>query len=523
MSEKDIQNWLETFQSSRTWLSKRYSPERIRSALESWAAFFRAEAEAEGLPMEGIEPLDHFRPSYLRLSLGVEHNGQLKSRARAAVQRISKHLLLEQVRQVAGNEALDAARLEKWSHQRIASRFGAWQRAVREAVPDLPREEVFRFFRLRYLYLTEERFASQAIPLGVKNTVEYNERITVLGRLGIDAAHPEYNRWLSMAPWQFQRVAKKLEQALERFWMNRLGFPPTSESINQRDYERYLKVCANGERPGLHEEMVYKLLLYFDGMTREQLIALLSRAPEGTVWRTYDLDGALAHLVELGLIEELGSDELPSYQPSRSIQTELILETWLRKLRSQIKIGTQEALEYLPNGYQRHQMCVIAERDIPRATELIMRDRRRLVSELGIDRNDPRYQRLIGMSRREIEAEIETFRSVVQAFEKHDLGLSREIEKQFDIFFEEDLKPGDRDVFVLIVSLGTVSMSQIARILRRHGGKRKGFALKSSLKRLCSVELLSQNRNGLYSLHPALRNLGETEKTTELTRVVGFF
>jgi hypothetical protein len=520
MSKREIQTWLDEFLSSKTWLSKRYSPERIARALERWMALFAEEAEALGVPQEEMTPLKYFRPSYLRLSPGRSEDEQLRNRARAAVERISKRALLEKARRVPGIEGLDADRLEKWSHQRIASRFSAWEEAIHKAVPDLPEEEAFRFFRLRYLYLPEDRFLKQAIPLGVKNTVHYHKRIGVLRDLGIAPGHPDYEKWLPLAEWQFQRKAKKLRQAVARFWDLKLGFPPTSDSINQRDYHRYLKICAGGDYPEILEEMIYKLILYFGAMTQRQLGRFLTDAPEDSPWRSYNLDAAVGRLVELGLVEEQSLESDVCYQPSRSIQTELILETWLGKLRGEIKIGTQEALDYLPSGYQRHESHVIARRHIPRATEKIMRDRRRMVSELYIDRNDPRYNRLIARSRREIEAQVADSRQVLEAYEGHSLTIPRELEQQLDIFYEEDLKPGDRDVFALVVNLGAASLPQLNKILRRHGNGQRGFALKSSLKRLCAVELLGQDEDELYVVHPSLTELERMDEE-DLANVVG--
>jgi|GEM_PF-2036377 len=523
MSGKRIEVWLQRFQSSKTWLSKRYSPERIQGALEEWVEVFEIEAGAQGVPIDNIEPLEYFRPSYLRLSQGPKRRLQLRTRARAAVRRISKRKLLEHVRRVAGNEAFDAARLEKWSHERIVSRFAAWEKALRAALPDLSEDDVFRHFRLRYLYLPEDRFHNEAVPLGIKNAQDLHGRLTALKGLGIDPQHPEYERWLSLAHWQFWRKARMLRGAADRFGDLTLGFPPTSESLNQRDYHRYLSVCANGDEPNRYEEAIYKLLLYFGGVTEHQLGQILSLTPKAGPWRSFDVEPALARLVELGLVEEQNHEAQPWYQPSRSIHTELILETWLQKLRGRIKIGTREALDYLPSGYQRHQVNVIARRDIPRATERIMRDRRRLVTEMGIDRNDPRYGNLIARGRRDIESMVEDYRRVVERFERGDLHVSHDLENQLNIFFDEDLKPDDRDVFILVVNLGRASMGQISKILRRHGGSRRGFALKSSLKRLCAVELFFEDKDGLYTLHPSLEDLGSTEDAgwSDLTRVVG--
>jgi len=521
MSKKEVQEWLDEFLSSRTWLSNRYSPDRIIETLERWTAIFEDESEAAAVPLEDVAPLRFFRPSYLRLAPGQDNDDPLRRRARAAVERIGKRSLLEKARHVSGIDGLDASRLEKWSHKRIASRFSKWEDAIREAVPGLCDEEIFRFFRLRYLYLPEDRFIRQAIPLGVKNTTEYQNRIRTLELLGIGSSHPGYEDWMGLAEWKFRRRAKKLKQAVERFRDMKLGFPPTADSINQRDYQRYLKICANGDAPDSMEEMVYKLILYFSGLTRVQLAAFLSEIPEGNPWRTYDLDGALGRLVELGLVEEQAIETGEWYLPSRSIQTEIILETWLEKLRSEIKIGTREALDYLPAGYQRHGTTVIARKDIPRATERIMRDRRRMVSEFNIDRGDPRYARVMGLSRREIENELREYGQVTRAFETGRLALSRDLEEQLEIFLTDDLKPDDRDVFALVVNLGEASISQLGKIFRRHVGGRRGFALKSSLKRLCAVELLAENREGLYTLHPSLRDLNEAEGMSDLSLVVG--
>ncbi|MCK4546602.1 MAG: hypothetical protein KAW17_04085 [Candidatus Eisenbacteria sp.] len=518
MSGHEIQSWLEEFLSSKSWLSKRYSPKRVARALEKWVDLFREEAEALDIPEEEITPLRYFRPSYLRLSQNRSDETRLRSRARDAAERISKWRLLRKARRTHGIEGLDTARLEKWSHHRIAFRFSAWEKAILQAAPGLQEEEMFRFFRLRYLYLPEERFLKQAIPLGVKNTVGYHKRIALLGCLGITPDHPEYEQWLPMPEWQFQRKARKLQQALERFWNLDLGFPPTSNSLNQKDYRRYLQICARGDHPEVLEEMIYKLVLYFGILTHEQLAGFLSGAPEDSPWRSYNFGSAVGTLVELGLVEEQMRDSGALYQPSRSIQTELILETWLGKLRSQITIGTQEALDYLPAGYQRHGTSVIAGKDIPRATEKIMRDRRRMISELCIDRNDPRHSRLLGLSRRDIESRLADYRSVVQDLETHRLMIPPELEQQMDIFYEDDLKPGDRNIFALVVSLESVSLSQMSKILRRHNGSRRGFAIKSSLKRLCAVELLAEDQSGLYTLHPSLEDLDKTETES----VVGF-
>ena len=521
MANNEIQAWLDEFLSSRTWLTKRYSPDRIVEALQTWSDVFREEARKAGVPEDAVRSLDHFRPSYLRVSPGPSQETQFRRRARSAVEKISKRALLEKARRVPGIDGLDVARLEKWSHRRIASRFSEWEEAVRDAVPDLPEDEVFRFFRLRYLYLPEERFRTQAIPLGIKNTRHHHERIRVLAELGIEPGHPDYEAWLPLAEWQFHRKSRKLSQAVERFQDLSLGFPPTTDSINQRDYRRYLRICAGGDHPDSLEETLYKLVLYFGGITRPQLAGFVERAPAGSPWADVDLDEALSRLVELGLLEEQGHETEPWFIPSRSIQTELILETWLEKLRGEIRIGTLEALDYLPTGYQRHETTVIARRDIPRATEKIMRDRRRMVAEFLIDRGDPRYPHLIAAGRREIDEKLDAFRRIAADFQEGRLEIPRYLEKQLEIFYEEDLKPGDRDVFALVVHLEKASQNQLAKIFRRFGAGRRGFALKSSLKRLCNVELLSQGADGLFAVHPSLVEL-EKDDVSLLPRAVSY-
>jgi len=189
----------------------------------------------------------------------------------------------------------------------IEERLGLWERSLRGAIPGVFEEDLYRYFRQRYLHVDLKRFREVEVAKGIKNTRNHIVRRVTLEDLGIDKNHPQYPRWNRMEFWEFKRKKGKLYGAIEACERFSLKFPPKS-GVNTREYIKHLNAYPRNMRPTKAQAMLYKLILYFDGMTLGQLQRIREKHLSGDEWQKLDLETSLNHLANLKLVggERLG-------------------------------------------------------------------------------------------------------------------------------------------------------------------------------------------------------------------------
>lgn len=290
------------------WVGERYSSEKLRAYLGKWWRLVKARATEEGLALTDEEVFRHFRVSYLRLLSSVRRRKELESRTRLAVDRIKKDRLLAKAGVDPHSQERDARAWRQRTLAVIEQRLSLWETRLRAAIPEIKEHDIYRFFRQRYLHVPPERFEQVEIEKGVRNTRNYLEKRAAMDWLSIERGHPQYERWSRMEFWEFKRKRDKLCRALRACKRLSLKFPPKS-GVNTRGYHKYLNGYARLGRPTVQEEMLYKLILYFDGVTYGQLERLGQRHLSSGKWRGVNLDTSLNHLINLKLLGATDWDE----------------------------------------------------------------------------------------------------------------------------------------------------------------------------------------------------------------------
>lgn len=283
------------------WVGERYSAKRLRGYLAKWRKAVKARGAEEGLALTDQEVFRHFRVSYLRMLSSLRRRKELERRITLAVGRIKKDRLLRKAGVDPNSQDRGARAWRQRALEVIEERFGIWETRLRAAIPGVSDKDLYRYFRQRYLHVAMQRFQRMEIEKGIRNTRNYILKEVGLGELRIDETHPQYERWGRMEFWEFKRKKGKLSRAIEACRGLCLSFPPKS-SVNTREYTKYLNAHPKERRPTIQEEMLYKLILYFEGMTWRQLEGIKKMHLSGGSWRTVGLDTSLNHLINLKLL-----------------------------------------------------------------------------------------------------------------------------------------------------------------------------------------------------------------------------
>ncbi len=331
------------------WVRDRYSPARLRRYLEKWRRALKAQGADEGLALSDEEVFRHFRVSYLRTLSSSRRRKDLQKSLLLVINRIRKDRALAQ----AGVDPVSQDPKARGWRQRavgvIEERLRLWKAGLRAAIPDLAYDDFYRYFRQRYLYVPSERFQQVEIEKGIRNTRNLQLKRTALKRLCIDTGHPQYERWNRMQLWELRRKNSKLRRAVEACRQLSLKFPPKS-GVNARDCSKYLNGYSKRGRPTKHEEMLYKLILYFEGMTWGQLQFIKDKYLSTEDWRRVDLDISLNHLLNfklLGMVDLTGRLEDRYYVGRRKYLREKIEACRVGRLEFARDVDQAELDQYL--------------------------------------------------------------------------------------------------------------------------------------------------------------------------------
>jgi len=475
------------------WILRKFSRDTLEGLFERWHSLVRDRAAQEGVEVDDDEIYRHLRASYLRSISSERKSADLNKKVERAIDKVKRDLLLTHLGMAGRKEMLG---WKVCGYSRLIERTVLWDRKLKSAIPDLPDEEVFRYFRKRYLQVSDRRFRQREIPKGIYMTRERRHKLDTLQRLHIEEGHPQYKWWMGLAPWEFRRKIRPLQRALKNARTFSIHFPAGKEGNTMRRYKRYLRLRVGGQIPSPVEETIYKLILAFGGMTDRQLAGFFEKEL-AAVDRDMVIEKIIARLIDFGLIEEQ-TREGDRYFINAAVDTdhELLLESWLHDLRNSISIGTGEALSYLPPSSEHHSIRVIREQLLPRATERIRKDREKILKDLGIEPSDPRYGDMFKQKLNDLKLERARIQKIIDAYRNNRLTIPDDFLKARRLLAYQ----GEAEIhlYTLICHLGVTTYRQLARIYRIMNKGRIGFNLELSLSILSSFGLLEETVDGLY-------------------------
>lgn len=493
-SDQDLEVLIEKVEKGRPWVRQKYSHDNVKRLFSLWEESMRSRAVDEGVDISRADIFRFFRPSYLRILSSPNRGHVVTQKIDEVIGRVQKDRILDRI--VLGRTGGDDA----WTvcgAERIRRRVEIWEKEIRRAVPNAPEDLIFRYFRKRYLQVPESRFLDREIPKGIYNVKEEVYKEEVLRKFSIGEEHPQYKAWMKLPPWRFRRKAMPLLRAIEAFHNMKIKFPHGNSNVKAQTIERCLR-GKGGSRKAKDEEveMLYRLVLTFDGMTYRQLLQIARPSNAKSRWTKIDIRPKLHTLVQAGLLEESVIKGDPYfYSTSTELEREMILEMWLKKLRSDIAIGTGEALSYLPKDATEQDIRDLKERHIPEATKRILSEREQLLRGLMIDSNDPLYKELIKQKAGDLARRKGRLEGVIATFQKEGFDIPQDFMnvRRLMRFLNED----ESRLISLIVHLGITSYPQLARIYRSMNNGRIGFNLRDSIDRLYHYGLIEETQSGL--------------------------
>ena len=491
--EENLNDRIDAMARHQPWIMRKFSRATLEGLFERWRSLVLERADQEGIEVDDDEVYRHLRASYLRSISSERKSAVLNNKVERAIDKIKRNLLLTHLGMAGRKEMLG---WKVCGYSRLIERTALWDRKLKSAIPNLPDVEVFRYFRKRYLQVSDRRFRQREIPKGIYLTRERRNKLDTLQTLHIEEGHPQYDWWMGLAPWEFRRKIRPLERALQNARTFSIHFPAGKEGNTMRRYRRYLRLRVGGRMPSPVEETIYKLILAFGGMTDRQLAGFFEKEL-AAVDHDMVLEEIIARLMDFGLIEEQAC-EAGRHLKNAAVDTdqELLLESWLHDLRNTISIGTGEALSYLPPSSEQHSIKVIREQVLPRATERIRKDREKILKDLGIEPGDPRYGDMFKQKLSDLKMEKARIRKIIDEYRDSKLSIPEDFlkaQRLLDYQGEAEL-----DLYALICHVGVTSYRQLARLYRIMNKGRIGFNLELSLSLLSSFGLLEETVDGLY-------------------------
>jgi hypothetical protein len=288
---------LKRIEEEKGWVKKRYSPDAILNKLKLWETNLIYFGKNHGLDIASHEVYKYFYMSYFRTLSSKKFHAKQEAQLMNCIINIKKDRLLNKVKSNGESSLWNNNRWKEFKLERLEKRFSIWENAVKEASPDISETDVFRFFRKRYLQVTEKQFIEQEIPVGIKNTKEFIKKKEKLKLFYINDDHPHFEYYINMPPWEFNRKFNTLKNALKLFNNGKINFPLTKNSTNKREFNSHLKKYPLKDRPNNQEEMLFKLILNFNGMTLKQIEQIYSGS-------RLDIRDALDKLINLEFLEE---------------------------------------------------------------------------------------------------------------------------------------------------------------------------------------------------------------------------
>ena len=482
------------------WLAIKYSSDTLLDRLEQWRARILSKAEESGLLLDEVEIFRHFKPYYLRLLSSDSKNGKVESRIISVLEQIKKQRILRRIYGQLEDQAILNGRQREYGLNRLEERTGLWEEMMKAQCPDISDQDMFRFFKIRYLSVSHQRFKELEIKRGIKNTLAYLDKKSRLERLFIGKSHPHYRELVNLAVWEFDRKYRSLWKAVKACKELTLNFPPIKDSTTQRELRRLLK--QSRKEITKQEEMLYKLITYFQGMTLRQIENIYKTYLLNNKWQLINIQESMDRLVKIRLLERIGLDDDWYYiKTTKETQIERLLEDWIKRLRQDISIGTGEALSYLHPSHASHSLTHVEQEDIPLATQKIWEDRRGYLKNLYVSEKDPQGIYLLRQKRTELDQAVEKVNMTIKSYQDNTLTIPEGLQHKLSFYMDQELKKKDFEVFKLVYNLGTTSYEQLANILRKINHGRIGFYLKSSLKRLCEYRFIECSDEGIYRIN----------------------
>ena len=492
---------LSEIKKEKEWVCLKYGEERLYNLLDLWLSKSHKACREQGVKLTDDEILNYFHTSYFRYLSNFQNNRQrLDSKINLMINRIQKEKLLKKLSSCMSRDPL---RWRQYKLDKIQKRLDTWEKSIRKTIPGISEDEIFSFFRIRYLGVDDRHFETVEIPKGVRNMKNFIRKKKLLKRLSISPAHPQFDEWMLLAFWEFKRRITPLFGALNRFMSQTLDFPSTSKSFTKKEFSKFARDCGvNGRLAVLQDEMLFKLILYFKGLSLKQIMQFSGNLKDEEKWLDFDYRSSIRNLLGMGLIEEKAPQNgTPFLIPAgEEVLKEHVLEKWILDLRKDMNVGTGEALSYLSPRYKDHSLEILKQTDIPKATQKLMDERKKLLEMLYIYPADPRFNRILKMSLTEIQKRIQRISTIVDAYRQNELTIDPEWEEDIDYFAEEELSEKDVKVFKLIAQLKSTSFKQLAEIHKKMNKGKIGFSLKWSIQKLCKLGLVSEPKTNLYRI-----------------------
>ena len=488
---------LSRIRDDKEWVFHKYGEKRLYDLLDLWLKAAVRECKKAGVTLTEDEILKYFHTSYFRYLANYQNNRKiLIAKIQLMIDRIEKEKLLARVSKSLHR---DSQRWKQYKLAKIQQRLDIWEKGIRDAVPGIKDEDIFAFFRIRYLGVDDHRFVKVELSKGIKNMKKFVKKKGLLNQLFITPGHPQYEEWMPLAFWEFERRIMPLFSALKRFRSQTLDFPSTSKSFTKNEFSRYIQEHSDST-PAIFDEMFFKLVLYFKGISERQLNHFLEDIHENRQWEGVQLRESIDRLTHIGLLEEKDIGEMGSYiiPAGEDVVKEHVLEKWIDNLRKKMSIGTGEALSYLSPKYRSHSLDILKQSDIPKATQKLLEDRKKMLQMLYMYPDDPRFSKVLKMSPSEITKKIRRINLIIDAYKQNNLVIDPEWEEDIDYYAEEELSEKDVKVFKLITRLRATSFKQLAEIHKRMNKGKIGFSLKWSLQKLCRLGLLTEPRTNFY-------------------------
>jgi hypothetical protein len=470
--------------------------------LEEWRTALLAEACESGLSLHEEEIFSGFKASYLRFFSSGRKNVRIESCIVRAIEQIKKKRILARISQTLGNEEVFRS-LQKgdYGFQKLVERTRLWEEAMRACVPETSSDEVFKFFKIRYLGISDEQFRESALQRGIQNTLTYLQKKSLLRRLFIDPSHPQYGELIDLALWRLQRRYNRLMRAAKACNQLTVNFPPYT--VTQRELKRFLRHCEKAISLKKEDEILLKLVTQFQGMTLKQLKQIHRSCLLDNRWQPIAIEKSMDTLVNLGLLERRDFQGYCYYVPTKKeMWIEKVLEEWITGLRQYISIGTGEALNYLNPSFSTHSLSQIEKKDIPLATQKIWKDRGAYLKRLFINKRDALADYLLRRKKTELDRIVNKLSLTIDAHKGNILAIPRELQQELSFYMGQELSDQDVQVFKLIYNLNVTSHQQLGNIFKKANAGRIGFCLGCSLRRLCEYALINCSKQGIYQVHP---------------------